>query len=68
MAEHQMFGGNHFLVLGQESGTILVVEKSAISLEKSTNASGPPSWPETQVHFSQSRQSFAPTGANTSLA
>ena len=38
VADHQILGGKHFLVLGPESGKTWMVEKGAISSEKSTIA------------------------------
>ena len=46
----------------------LVVEKGAISLDTVPQPMDPLAWRETQVDFSQSRQSFVSTGVNTSLA
>ena len=46
----------------------LVVEKGTIPPEKVPLPMDPPAWQETQVNFSQSRQSFASTGVSTSLA
>ena len=41
VAEHQIFGGMHFLIVGPESGKIWCLKKVQIPPEKSTTANGP---------------------------
>ena len=68
-AQHQILGGKHFLIFWTRIRKDLVVEKGARSPEKMVPLPmDPPAWRENQVDFSQSRQSFASTGASTSLA
>ena len=69
VAEHQILGEKHFLILGPESGKIRWLKKGAISPEKKVPLPMDPlAWRKTQVDFSQFRQSFTSTGVNTSLA
>ena len=51
MAEHQILGGKHFLILGPESGTIWWLRKNATSSEKLPLSINPFAWRETQVDF-----------------
>ena len=67
VAEHQIPGGRPFF-FGTTIRKDLVVEKGAISPEKVPLPMGRPAWRKTQVDVSQSRQSFASFGVNTSLA
>ena len=68
VAEHEILGRKHVLSLGPESGKIWWLKKVQKNSEKVPLPVYPRAWRETQVDFSQSRQPFASTGVNTSLA
>ena len=51
VAEHQILGGKHFLVLGPESGKIWWLKKGTIPAEKVPLPMDPPARQETQVDF-----------------
>ena len=68
VAEHPNVGGKHFLILGQVFRKIWWLLKKVQNLQKIPLPMGLPAWQETQVDFSQSRQSVASTGVRTSIA
>ena len=70
VAEHQILGGKHFLIWGPESRKDLVAD-TGLNISKKKKVPlpmDPPAWRETQVEFSQWRQSLTSAGVNTSLA
>ena len=68
VAEHQILGGKHFLILGPETGKIWWLKKVQDLQKKVPLPMDPPPWRKTQVDFSQSSQSVMTLRINPSLA
>ena len=68
VAEHQILGGQQFLIFGTRNKKNSVVEKGTISPEKVPLPMDIPAWKTPNVDFSQSWQSVTTVRINPSLA